>query len=149
MLIFLSGCNDCNNGIGYELETIPLYSVETDSINYDRGLRSKIVFAEKVRLNTDEKNVFSVKLTNETKPLAKVGQSANSTGKATGERAPYEILTAQMYAGRELRMLQNLIKDEYNKSAVGNLVAPDLIYGFSNIDNSILIKTLKLNPVFS
>ena len=127
MLVFLSNCGDCkNNGISYELETIPIYSVESDSNNYDRGLRSKIVFNEKVKLNTDEKNVFTVKLINQTE----LKQTANSSGKATGERGPYEVLTAEIYANRELRMLQNLIKDEYHKNAVGNLVAPDLIYGF-------------------
>lgn len=107
--------------------------METDPSTNDRGLRSKIIFTEKVKLNTDEKNIFNIKLVNITKENP-VSQSANSSGKATGERAPYEVLTAELYAGRELRMLQNLIKDEYNKSALGNLVAPDLVYGFVKVN---------------
>ena len=47
-------------------------------------------------------------------------------------------------------MLQNLIKDQYSKYAIGSLVTPEVAYGFVNQANGeILIKNMRLKPVTS
>lgn len=60
--MFLLNCDNCNNQVGFEVETIPIYSLTTPPV---KGLEVKLIFDEKVNNSTNFRDIFMFSLENQ------------------------------------------------------------------------------------
>lgn len=127
LLVFLSRCQECKNyGISYDLQTIPMYSASSTPNPDEKGLKTKIVFNQKVYITKNQTEIFKVQLVERDSPQIQalkgyfLSQTSdifffnprNTNGSfGRGEKDPYAITNSYFHANRELILYQNLIKD--------------------------------------
>jgi hypothetical protein len=90
-----------------------------------------LIFNDKINTSNNPTNLFQITLVDiNSLNYNKIKQNQNDSNFGTGEIDPNGILAAKIYQNREIRLYQDLIKDEYAQKVIATLENPDSIFSY-------------------